>query len=273
MARHLENLRKRCRLLTLANPKIIKGQKAGWLTAVLHLAPSDLSGHNVCPMAQRVTHAVYGDGDARLSACSLGCLNLAGRGGIAKGGILSARDAVQGRRSNSVQAARIRRTQMYFEARGLFMATLANEIADFVNVARVLGMRPAVRLNGTSDIQWERQEYCGAPSIIAHFPEVQFYDYTKIAKRVTASLPANYHLTLSRSEVNELDARAALSRGANVAAVFAVKRGAPLPASYLGRTVIDGDESDLRFLDARGVVVGLRAKGPAIRDCSGFVVR
>ena len=94
------------------------------------------------------------------------------------------------------------------------------------------------------------------------FPQVQFYDYTKIPNR--RNVPSNYHLTFSRSETNHQDV--ILSQN-NVAVVFDV-----LPATYLGRTVIDGTETDLRFLDPQNVVVGLKANGKAKQDTSGFTV-
>jgi hypothetical protein len=64
-----------------------------------------------------------------------------------------------------------------------------------------------------------------------------------------------------------MDVRLALSNGMNVAAVFH-----KVPETYLGRTVINGDETDLRFLDPKGVIVGLKAKGKAKKDTTGFVV-
>jgi hypothetical protein len=98
------------------------------------------------------------------------------------------------------------------------------------------------------------------------FPDVQFYDYTKINNRKVSHIP-NYHLTFSKADGNDMDVRIALSNGMNVAAVFH-----KVPETYLGRQVIDGDETDLRFLDPKGVIVGLKAKGKAKKDTTGFVV-
>lgn len=132
-------------------------------------------------------------------------------------------------------------------------------------------MIPAVRLNGTSDLPWENIRLNGK-NIMEHYPQVQFYDYTKSMARAMAHaagiMPANYHITFSRSETNETAARGILKSGGNVSVVFS----GGLPKRWAGREVIDGDKNDLRFLDPRGVVVGLIAKGPGRKDKSGFVV-
>lgn len=246
-------------LLTVGNPKIAKSTKFGYLTAVLHLAPGSLSGFNVCPKAT--------------AGCLAACLNTAGRGGIALGGVLSHDDVASGRRTNAIQTARIRRTKEYFGNREVFMLRLYHDICKLVRMARTLGLKPAIRLNGTSDIPWERVPFGHYPNIMAAFgDDVQFYDYTKRPNR--RDLPANYRLTFSLAEGNDFDAIRALENGMNVAAVFRhVPDGHTLDAaglSYSAR-VIDGDEHDLRFLDPVGVIVGLKAKGNAKRDTSGFV--
>ncbi len=241
-------------LLTTSNPKTTKGEGLGYLTAILHLAPASLSGRNVCP------HATDG--------CRAACLNTAGHGGI---GLDS--DGL-----NVIQVARIRRTRYWQRDRAGFMLRLADEIAAHeLNAARH-GLASAVRLNGTSDLPWERFA-CGAhPNVFAMFPSTTFYDYTKFPVRLrplVADIP-NYSLTYSLAESNDETAALALKASVNVAAVFAVKRGQDLPAWHVidGHIaqVIDGDASDLRFLDPQaGVIVGLRAKGRAIHDRSGFV--
>jgi hypothetical protein len=257
------------KLLTVGNPKIQKGTAFGYLTAVLHLAPASLSGYEVCPKAT--------DG------CRAACLNTAGCGGITAGkGRLTVEEIASGKRTNAIQEARIRRTRWYFEDRAAFMATLAADIRKVVKLATRLGLKPAIRLNGTSDIPWERVSYaseCGTywDNLMMHFPEVKFYDYTKRANR--SGLPANYKLTFSLAEGNDSDAGAALLNGMNVAAVFhKVPASYHLPVNLTGDDerlcsvrVIDGDEHDLRFLDPVGVIVGLKAKGNAKRDTSGFV--
>ena len=131
-------------------------------------------------------------------------------------------------------------------------------------------MQPAVRLNGTSDLPWEKVFPMG------DFPQVKFYDYTKnpvrMEKFTQGKMPANYHLTFSRSEENEKEALAILPTGGNVAAVFAVKKGQDLPKTWKGFEIIDGDLDDVRFTDPTGVIVGLRAKGDALKDKTGFVI-
>lgn len=271
------------KLLTVGNPKIEKSVKFGYLTAVLHLAPGTLSGYNVCPKAT--------------AGCLAACLNTAGRGGIVagNGGRLQAAEIASGQRTNIIQAARIRRTRLYFSARAHFMSTLGADIAKLIKLAAAHGLKPAVRLNGTSDIPWERVPFIHRSSIIEVFPQVQFYDYTKRPNR--RDLPANYTLTFSLAEGNDDDAYWATRSGMNVAAVFHkvpasyrlpatrdrldVHTGASLQTTSDGVTqwvgnvrefpVIDGDEHDLRFLDRQGVIVGLKAKGNAKRDASGFV--
>ena len=232
------------KLFTTGNPKLMKGEKKGFLSFVLHLAPADLSGKNTCPKATE--------------GCKAACLNTAGRGGIFK----------KGESTNVIQQARIRKTKMFFENRNGFMLDLFHDIQAGIKQAEKKGLTPAFRLNGTSDISWEKYEVPGTgKNIFECFPEVQFYDYTKIRGRKVKHLK-NYHLTFSRAESNDMDARLAASDGMNVAVVFKKE----LPATYMGRKVINGDETDLRFTDERGVIVGLKAKGKAKKDTSGFVV-
>jgi hypothetical protein len=223
------------KLLSTGNPKLIKGEKKGYLSFVLHLSPADVAGYETCPK--------------RTAGCTAACLNTAGRGGMFKPG-----------GTNTIQEARKRKTRMFFEQRDQFLADLEADIRKGIKQAEKKGMIPAFRLNGTSDIAWEKY------GIIQKFPEVQFYDYTKIRNRKVAAL-SNYHLTFSKADGNDMDVRLAASAGMNVAVVFK-----NVPDSYIGRTVIDGDDTDLRFLDPKGVVVGLKAKGRARKDTSGFVV-
>ena len=218
-----------------ANAKTVKGQGRGYMTAILYLAPADESGYEVCPMASQ--------------GCRKACLNKAGMGAF-----------------SNVQAARITKTRLYFEDRKAFMAQLMVEVRAFIRKAFKAGLIPVVRLNGTSDIPWERVPVEGKPNIMAHFPTVQFYDYTKRHNR--RDLPDNYHLTFSLAEDNDSRASAAASNGANVAVVFRTDK---FPVTFMGMPVVDGDADDLRFLDGKGVVVGLKAKGPAKKDTSGFV--
>lgn len=223
------------------NAKTVKGQKKGYMTAILYLAPADLSQKlNVCPAAS--------------AGCKKACLNLAGRG-----------------RMNLVQEARIRKTLFFHYQRDVFMKTLHKEISSFIKLAAKKDLIPCIRLNGTSDIRWETIDYIDSndiahESIVKAFPNIQFYDYTKMLGR---KVPSNYHLTFSRSEDNELLVQKALKKGMNVAMVFS-----PVPPSkYKNRAVINGDESDLRFLDGKRKIIGLKAKGKAKKDNSGFVIK
>ena len=221
-----------------SNPKLAKGQKLGVMSAPLHLAPANLSGYEVCPMATQ--------------GCRAACLHTAGNPAHMAG----------------KERARIARTKLYFEDREFFLQVLKAEIAELERKAHRAGMMPAVRLNATSDIPWERVKLDGK-SLPEHFPGVTFYDYTKRPNR--KGLPANYTVTFSLAEDNDAAAAQALANGLNVAVVFSTKRNHDLPQSFMGREVIDGDAHDFRPADPRGVVVGLRAKGSAIGDTSGFV--
>jgi hypothetical protein len=226
------------KLLGISNTKTMKGEALGYRTYIMHLAPSTLSGYQVCPMAS--------------PGCASACLNLSGMG-----------------RFSNVQAARIAKTRYFFEDRGAFMRQLVKEIASAVKSAQKAGLQAVFRLNGTSDIRWESiaVHHAGAwhTNVMTAFPLVQFYDYTKIANR--RDIPANYHLTFSRSEMNEVEALSVISMGTNVAVVFD-----EIPATWHGWKVVDGTETDLRFLDEARVVVGLKANGKAKKDASGFTV-
>jgi hypothetical protein len=232
-------------LLSISNDsKTSKGEKLGYLTGILYLAPANESGvMNVCP------HASAG--------CKLACLFTAGRGSF-----------------NSVRDARIAKTIYFKRDRAAFMSDLVANVHALIKKAAKAGLKPAVRLNGTSDLPWHNIPVPGAPNIMSLFPDVPFYDYTPNTERALDfgrnRLPANYSLTYSRKEDNEIFARLVAQNGGNVAVVFSSKT---LPKAYYGRPVINGDESDLRFLDPRGVIVGLSAKGKAKKDTSGFVVQ
>lgn len=235
------------KLLTSSNPKLIKGIKKGYQPFILHLAPSGLSGYNTCP------HATTG--------CIKACLNTAGRGGMFK----------RGTETNTIQQARIRKTRQYFEDRQEFLAQLVLDIEKGIRYSAKRDLIPVYRLNGTSDIQWENVPvYRGGmfyPNVFDAFPDVTFYDYTKNPNRDVTAID-NYSLTFSRSESNQHLLGIALGNGMNVAVVFD-----RVPDSYARLPVIDGDETDLRHIDPRGVIVGLKAKGRAKKDTSGFVVR
>ena len=228
------------KLLTTANAKIRKGEKLGYQTFGIHLAPASLSGFNVCK-------------DASVG-CTFSCLNTAGMGAF-----------------SNVQLARIEKTRLFFKDKSLFMAQLIKEISSAIKSAQKKNLISTFRFNLTSDLPWEKIKLNGQ-TIFDMFPDIQMYDYTKSAERMTSFLngefPKNYHLTFSRSETNGAIAESILKSGGNVAMVFRKS----LPAQYLGAEVINGDETDLRFLDGSGKIVGLVEKGKAKKDDSGFVI-
>jgi hypothetical protein len=232
-----------------SNVKLTKSDKAnvGYLTVGLSLAPAKLSGYEMCA--------------SRSPGCTQACLNYAGMGQV-----------------KAVQRARIAKTILFMEHRDIFMGILYAELSKHIKRAYKQNKRLAVRLNVLSDVVWEKIDR----EMFNTFADVQFYDYTKHAKRMAAFelsrvhqdstfFPLNYHLTFSRSESNLLDCtKVYCYKYANVAVVFDSK---DLPSHYAGREVINGDETDLRFLDKPRVVVGLCAKGKKGReDKSGFIV-
>ena len=222
-----------------ADSKTIKGEKIGYLTGILYLAPANTTKYNTCSMAHK-------------AQCAQACLYSAGRGAF-----------------NNVQQSRIDKTLYFYEARDEFMATLFKNIKSLIKKAESKGLKPLVRLNGTSDIRWENVPFEGA-TIFEAFPNVQFYDYTKDANR--KDLPANYDLTFSYSGVSTFApyVSKAQSKGMRMAVVF--RKIENIPLSFKGITVVSGDNSDVRHLDGQGVIVGLYAKGAARRDQTGFVV-
>jgi len=217
-----------------ADAKTVKGEKKGYLTGILYLAPASSSGTNVCASAS--------------PGCIRGCLNTAGRASIFP----------------AILKARVRKTRELFADKEAFIQQLAKDIRSLERRAERQGLTACVRVNGTSDLPWL------ALRMARMFPSTTFYDYSKNPRVWERRLP-NYHITFSLSENNLSAALETLAHGANVAVVFDTRKGQPLPATWHGYRVVDGDISDLRFLDEAGVVVGLRAKGKAKKDCSGFV--
>ena len=227
------------KLLSTANPKIQKGTKLGYLSFILHLAPATLSGKETCPK--------------RTAGCTAACLNTAGRGGMFK----------KGENTNMIQKARIRKTEYFFNDRDSFMKDLYNDILKAKKFADKQGLIPVFRLNGTSDLSWEKYEVgTTGMNLFQLFPTTQFYDYTKVLGRKVGQYP-NYHLTFSKADGNDSDVAEALMQGMSVVAVYdKIPEGVP-----------SADETDLRFLDPRGIMLGLKAKGRAKKDYSGFVIR
>lgn len=224
-----------------SNPKTAKAATGvEFQNYIMHLSPSDLSGVNVCPSASK--------------GCRAACLNGAGRGLF-----------------DGVQIPRLRKTLYYVHYKAQFLDHLNQEVSKRLAKATKQGIKAAFRLNGTSDIPWESIKIPSTgKSIMASHPTAIFYDYTKIVSRIDSqALTPNYRLTVSASENNDSQVNVALMQGTNAAVVFH-----EVPTYYNGFVVIDGDSHDFRFLDPNesiGYVIGLKAKGPAKKDKSGFV--
>ena len=190
------------------NAKTVKGQKYGYMTAVLYLAPSSESGFNVCPMASQ--------------GCKKACLYTAGHGAF-----------------SNVQQGRINKTRWYIQERDTFLDKIRKEIDAFIIKAKNKNLIPCIRLNGTSDISWENT------GLMEEYKLIQWYDYTKIYKRalsyINGELPSNYHLTYSLNEDNRNNAFDILNRGGNISAVFRKS----LPKIYKGFKGVNADAHDL----------------------------
>lgn len=228
-------------LCTSNDAKTVKGEAKGFLTSVLYLAPFKLSGINVC------SHAKW-------NTCAETCLNTAGRGVFTQ-----------------IQQSRIIKTKWFHKDQDAFVDALVRDIEATIRKADRLGLTPCIRLNGTSDLSWENIRHNGK-RIMDIFSDIQFYDYTKVPIRMkrflNGEMPANYHLTFSRSGDNDREVSEVISRGGNVSAVFLNEP----PTEWNGMRVIRGDDHDLRFLDPRGVIVGLKAKGKARKIATSFVI-
>jgi hypothetical protein len=227
-----------------SDAKTVKGETLGFLTGILYLAPANTTKWNTCPMAKK-------------AQCDVACLNTAGRGAF-----------------SSVQQARINKTEWFFTERNDFMQQLVVDIAKLIQKAYKKGLKPLVRLNGTSDIRWETIGFTDVSgieyvNIFAAFPNIQFYDYTKRGNRT--ELPSNYDLTFSYSGVEGFQpyVENALLNNMRMAVVF--RKEKDIPMTFMGIPVVSGDNSDVRHLDDK-VIVGLYAKGKAKLDTTGFVV-
>lgn len=234
-------------LLSTKNAKTIKGEKKGFTTYIMYLAPhtQNSKGKNLCASASE--------------GCAKACLFNSGAA-----------------RFDKVQEGKTNKTEYFLHNRKGFMEQLYNEIVSIeakheavvgtellsFNKSVLRYKNFAIRLNGTSDIPFENLRFKDKDNknIFELFPNVQFYDYTKIYNRFAKIQPNNYHLTFSRSEINDKETIDILNRGYNVAIVFGIKDTNDLPSTYLGFKVINGDETDLRFLDDENVVVGLKYK-------------
>jgi len=207
----------------------------------MYMQPWKSAGINVCA-------------NAEIAGCIDGCLFTAGRGAF-----------------SNVQQSRAKKTAWFAADRDGFMAQLIVDVTKFIKYCGKQGVTPVIRLNGTSDIRWERIPVGDYAHIFAAFPDVQWYDYTKIANRKCDNI-SNYHLTFSYSAANPLYAKQvkiAMDKGMNMAVVW--RSVSVIPDNFMGRNIVSGDADDLRFLDPKGVMVSLYAKGRAKKDTSGFV--
>ncbi len=236
-------------LLNKNNHKTIKGEKKNWFTYIMYLNPhkSNFKGVNLCPKAS--------------NGCATACLFNSGNA-----------------RFKHVQDGRFNKTTYFLSAMNEYMLQLDKEITAIKKKHfKRNQFKIAIRLNGTTDFRFEHLKVRGGKNIFELHPDIQFYDYTKIPQRFSVELPENYHLTFSRSEINDNEVQEVLVNGGNVAVVFD-----ELPKTYFGYEVINGDANDLRFLDKPNVIVGLKYKKNSVKGAkanndeafrSGFVVQ
>lgn len=241
--------------------KVAKGLKKKYDTGIVYLSPYwSFDGYsNLCPSAS--------------PGCRATCLVTSGQ-----------------LKNPAPKQSQLDKTNYWLTNPNEFLSQAHREIESLVRSHAKPGKNNfCIRLNGTSDIPFERKSYTYKgityKSIMDAFPKVQFYDYTKIYDRL-GKTPKNYHLTFSASEINTKQWKEALQRGFQVAMVFGsqpgkvskstglyIKKPDPLPKTYEGFEVIDGDDTDLTFTRPNGVIIGLRMKGKAENDTTGFVKR
>jgi len=226
-------------LLGTSSTKTVKGEKLGFLTAILYLTPND----DLCPLA-------------RLAGCMEGCLYSSGRGAF-----------------NSVQKARQAKTDFWYANQRAFLLSICADIWRLHRSAALINQKLLVRPNGTSDIPWENYPIIDGKTIFQLFPDVQFYDYTKHPSRnLEGKTPGNYDLTYSFSNITPkpISIKGLTNKNnSRVAVVF--QRKEDIPTSFRAWEVIDGDDTDVRHIEPKNVVVALYAKGKAKKDQSGFV--
>mgnify|MGYP003322744987 FL=1 len=220
------------------NAKINKNEIT---TFNLSLAPykQNSKGVNLCPKASK--------------GCALACLFTAGRG-----------------KFTNVQQARINKTNYYLFDKQKFLNQLAKEINKIALKSTITNEKFALRLNTLSDVDfvYQLKKYCDLDLLNDDtYKNIIVYDYTAIIGKVKKYLGTRYHLTLSRKENNEQDVMEALEMGGNVAIVFK-----EIPKTYKGYRVVDGDKTDLEMTKYKNVVLGLKAKGDAKKDTTGFVI-
>jgi len=210
-----------------------KAFKYDELVYTLYLAPAKSSGYEVCPM--------------RTEFCTKLCLNESGRNKMDT-------------KKNTINNSRIKKTKMFFEDREFFVRWMIDEIKNSKKKSKLLGYSFSVRLNNTSDISpemfWIKQDDGTTKNILQLFPDVQFYDYTKVPSRINLTKKyKNYDLTFSYSGHNLNECHTMLNNNIRVAVVFN-----KVPTEFWNRKVIDGDLYDMRYKDKKNVIVGLKYK-------------
>ena len=249
-------------IFTTQSPKTIKGEKLGFLTAILYMAPAQQSAIvNLCKFAS--------------PGCLIACLYTAGRG-----------------KFTNTQISRINKTIWFVRFKAQFWTRAIRELNNLKNKAKRQGLTQVDRFNGTSDQPIERLKIKGTNSdydgltILEAFSELNFYDYTKYpySERPNETIPANYHLTYSyHEETTPEQVTENLEHGRNVAVVMNVCKldnrkacamtcHCEFPKTWRGYEVVSGDESDVRILDPIGVIIALHAKGEARTDTTEFVI-
>jgi len=242
-------------LLGTKNVKTIKGEKMGFTTYIMYLAPAKQNDFNV----NLCSHASKG--------CEASCLFKSGAA-----------------RFNKIQLARINKSNYFIANKQRFLRQLYHEINYYKKIHNnmttdviynsngeiIRNKKFAIRLNGSSDISFETLKIINNKNIFELFSDIQFYDYTKKPLRMVRNKMLNYHLTFSRSETNNRDVLRVLNNGGNVAVVFGVKDVNNLPKMYLGHKVVNGDLNDLRFLDDKNVIVGLKYKNVVTKGNSNL---
>ena len=226
-------------ILGESSAKTIKGEKIGYLTGIVYLVPDEI----ICPLA-------------KLAGCFEGCLKSAGRGAF-----------------NSVQIARQAKTQFFYNNREAFMLSLCADVWSIANKAKRIGLNPLVRPNGTSDIAFENIIVHDGKTIFQLFPDVQFYDYTKHpSRKLDGKTANNYDLTYSFSAITPKPISIkGLTNPNNSRTAVVFQKQSDIPSSFRGWPVIDGDNTDVRHIEPKSVVVALYAKGKAKSDHGGFV--
>ena len=228
---------------TKQSAKLMYSFNAGYETYGVYLAPATLARDNnhkhinTCPFSQM---------------CADACLSRAGRNKIEK-------FAIGADNLSTIDKARIKKTHLFYDDREKFMRILVSEIEGAKKRAYKNGKGFAIRLNCTSDLSPEIFTLNGK-NILEIFPDVQFYDYTKVPSRLNLiNKYPNYDLTFSFDGTNGEIAKQFLANGGKVAVVFDLYKGKKqtLPKDWWGYPVIDANGYDMRFLDPSSTIMGL----------------